>query len=130
MIGLDTTALIDLWKEKKEVLNLLSELNDRFAVSIINYKEIMLGINRNDSKRKKELVFFEKFFKNVYVFSLDLESGKKSIEIYWDLAKKGKIIDYNDCTTAGIYLTNGVDSIITKNVKHFSRIKGLKVIGY
>ena len=55
------------------------------------------------------------------------------------LAKKGKeVIVYEDgnkigdfdCAIAGIYLANSVNKIITGNVKHFERIKGLRVIGY
>ncbi len=130
MIGLDTTALIDLWRKEKEIIDLLLRLNEKFAVSAINYKEVMLGVNKNDPKRETELSFYEKFFKNVFIFSLDLEAAKKSIDIYWDLAKEGKTIDENDCMTIGIYLTNGISSIITRNVKHFERIKGLKVISY
>lgn len=35
-----------------------------------------------------------------------------------------------DSMIAGILLANGVDKIITKNVKHFEKIKGLRVISY
>lgn len=35
-----------------------------------------------------------------------------------------------DCTIAGVYLSNNINKIITKNVKRFENILGLKVISY
>ena len=130
MIGLDTTALIDLWKNKKEIIDLLRKLDDRYVTTMINYSEIMLGVNRNNPKNQKELDFFDKFFSNVRVLILDLGSGKRAVEIYWKLAKKGQLIDENDSLNAGILLSNHINKIITRNVKHFENIEGLKVISY
>ena len=56
--------------------------------------------------------------------------GKIAAEILAKLFKEGKIIEQNDAIIISIMLKNGIDKIITKNKKHFDRVKGIKVISY
>ena len=46
------------------------------------------------------------------------------------LDKQGLTINQNDCLIASIILKNGFNKILTRNKKHFERIKNLKVVGY
>ena len=61
---------------------------------------------------------------------MDIKSSKKAAEIFYDLKRKGFDIGQFDCMIASIFLMNGVNKIITRNVKHFINIPGLKVISY
>jgi hypothetical protein len=94
--------------------------------------------NRNQSLMDYfgELYYFgriddaKELFENIRVLSLDDNAVIKSADIYAEMVKKGNEISNTDCLIAGIALSNGVNSIVTKNISHFSRIKGLKVESY
>jgi len=130
MIALDTDAIIDIFKNKQEVINLIKSLNEDLCSSIINYQEIMFGLDLENIKYVMEEDFYDDFFEGIFLFSMNKSSCKQSSRINWELVRKGKIIGEFDCMIAGILLANGVDKIITKNIKHFENIKGLKAIGY
>jgi len=54
----------------------------------------------------------------------------KAAEIHGELIAKGNKIDNTDSLIAAIALTNNINTIITRNKKHFERIKGIKVETY
>tara|TARA_Y100000034_G_C6843817_1_gene382059 strand:+ start:903 stop:1295 length:393 start_codon:yes stop_codon:yes gene_type:complete len=130
MIGLDTTAVIDLFKKDSKIKELIGSLNENICSTVINYQELMFGLNAEDSAHLVEESFYDSFFDGIFLFLLDKESAKKSREILWNLRRNGKNIGKSDCSIAGIFLVNGVTKIITRNVKHFEQIPGLKVISY
>ena len=53
-----------------------------------------------------------------------VEGGK----IYAELVRKGKEIELNDCLIAATSLSMEVKTIVTRDVEHFSRIDGIKVV--
>lgn len=55
------------------------------------------------------------------------EASKESAKIYAELIKKGKRIEMRDALIAGICVSQKV-SIVTRNIKHFQRIKDLHTI--
>ncbi|MEK6857133.1 MAG: type II toxin-antitoxin system VapC family toxin [Nanoarchaeota archaeon] len=124
----DTTFLIDLVKGKKETKKLL-ESGEDILTTQINMYELVRGLFLKSiySAKFAEII---NSLGDLRVLSLDNKSIVKSAEISADLIKKGEVIQDADCLTAGIALSNGINTIITKNVKHFSRIKNLKVESY
>ena len=130
MIGLDTTAIIDLFKGVEGIRKVLQQLKGPFASTQINYAELMFGLNPKDSRSAKEEEYYDEMFQSLTMLKLTKESSKKATEIYWYLKGIGKAIEPFDCMIAAIHIVNGVDSIITKNIKHFHNIRGLKVIVY
>ncbi|MBT4540876.1 PIN domain-containing protein [Candidatus Woesearchaeota archaeon] len=130
---LDSTFLIDLLKNKKEVHGKLDELENERAlfISSISVYELALGIqldkNLNHVKKFSE---FLKFIAAFEVLNLDVDSAIIAGKLKGDLIRKGKEIDTRDCLIAGTALTNKIDTIITRNKKHFERVKGLKVESY
>lgn len=130
MIGLDTSAIIDVFKGKEAIKNILDDIDEELAVSFMSYLELMFGFNTETIKEKKEEEFYDAFFNSFTNFELTKEACKKASKIFWDLKKRGEEIDEFDCIIAGIFLTKGVNTIITRNVKHFEKIRELKVIGY
>jgi len=130
MIGLDTTAIIDMFKGDINLKKVIEELNDVFGLTIINYQEIMFGIDKDNPKHKIEEEFYDALISRIFFFNMDIKSSKKAAEIFYDLKRKGFDIGQFDCMIASIFLMNGVNKIITRNVKHFINIPGLKVISY
>ncbi len=130
MIGLDSAAIIDLINGCESLIKLLANLDEPIGLNRVNYFEVMLGVDAQDENFNEEIYLYDNLFNRSTLFELDENSCKKSSEIFWKLRKSGIAIEDFDCAIAGIYLSHGVNKIITKNVKHFENIKGLKVISY
>ena len=129
MIALDTTAIIDIFKGDKKLHSLLNKLDEPLTSTLINYQEIVFGIDKQDSKYSWEQKYYDNLFDNLLLFSLTNRSARKASEIFWLNKKKGKTIGRFDCMIAGILLTNDVSKIITRN-KHLNYISELQVLEY
>jgi len=125
---LDTTFLIDLLRGKKETLPIINS-KEHLLTTQINMYEVIRGLflKNISSSRFRDVI---ETFEDIKVLSLDNRSIIKSAEISSELIKKGNMISDCDCLTAGIALSNGVNKIVTKNVKHFDRIKDIKAETY
>ena len=130
MIGLDTTAIIDLFKGDSLLKDVLAVQKESFATAQLIYLELLFGIDPNVKAHQEEKIYYDEFFKSLVVFQLDTTTCVKASEIYWKLKKKGKIIGKFDCVIAATLLENGITQIITRNVKHFQQIPEMKVITY
>jgi len=125
---LDTTFLIDILRSKKEAVIFL-ENNDELFTTQINMYEVIEGLF-SENTTKKKLLLTKELFEIIKVLSLDDRSIIKSAEIHATLSKQGEMVDDLDCLIAGIALTNNRPTIVTKNIKHFERIEGIKVESY
>ncbi len=130
MIGLDSSALIDFFRGDPSLKKLLDSIDDELVVNRVNYLEVMFGLNFEDGSDKKEEDFYDNLFSSLFCFDLTFVASKRAGHVFSELKKKGALIEPFDCAIAGIYLSNGVTKIITKNVKHFERIKDLEVLSY
>ena len=91
--------------------------------------EVIRGLFLKTVSSSKFLEIME-MFENIKILPLDDNSIIKSAEISAELIKKGIIISDCDCLTAGIALSKGVNKIVTRNLKHFDRIRGIKTENY
>lgn len=128
MIGIDISSLIDLYKSDTDVLALLKNVGEEIFMNQMSHLELFLGLN--PEKHQNEEHFFNRLFSEYECLEMNFNSNKKARDIFWQLKKKGITIGEFDCAIAGIYLSNGIDKIITRNKKHFEKIKGLKVFSY
>ena len=133
MICLDTTFIIDFLKSKQEAINKYKELKDKDLVTThINVYETKSGIYRKFSEDTiiKELSVLDDFMSFIKILHVNMNSVEEAAKINGRLIKNGGIIDDLDILIAGICLSNGCSAILTKNKKHFDKIKGLKVETY
>ena len=124
----DSTFLIDLLNGKKDVLPLLKK-KEILLTTQLNVFEVLVGLFYRRASVEK-IQKCQEAFNEIRVLPLNDEGIIRSAEISARLQKGGKMIDDVDCLTAGIALSKGVDTIITRNTKHFKRIKELKVESY
>ncbi len=125
---LDTTFLIDLIRGREEALKII-EKEEILLTTQINMFEIIKGLYLMNVSRAN----FPKvinLFQEIRILPLDDKGIIKSAEISSDLYKEGLPVDDSDCLIAGIALSHSVDVIITRNSRHFDRIKGIKVETY
>ncbi len=130
MIGLDTSAIIDIFKGETSIKHFLEHNKEPLAVTIISYLELFFGLSFERTNHIHEAQYYRDFFQRAYHLDLTKETCEKSSEIFWRLTKDGNVIEKFDCVIAAIFLVHGVDKILTRNKKHFERVKGLQVIDY
>ena len=130
MIGLDTCALIDLFKGDEDLLNLIGEIEDEFCLSQMSYFELSFGINPKIKNHLIEEKYYDLIFDNLKVLEMDNFVLKESSRLFWKMKSIGSEIGKIDSIIATSFLRAGINKIITKNKKHFEKIKGLKVLSY
>jgi tRNA(fMet)-specific endonuclease VapC len=130
MIFIDSDCIIDFLRGDESAVKIISKYVGEIVSSELNSFEVFFGIFNKKNISKNELIFAERFFENIEVFAFDSQCGKIAARLLTDLKKKGIEINQNDCLIASVMIKNGVDKIITRNKKHFERIKELKVLSY
>src|SRR3989338_2897331 len=126
MIGLDTTAIIDILNDNDALKKVFGGLNEPIVTNRISELEIMFGIDSKSGKFSEENQLYDNLFESMDIFELDTESCKKAAEIFWKLRKEGATIEQFDCAIAGIYLSNNISKIKTRNKHHFEKIKEIE----
>ena len=130
MIGLDTSAIIDIFKGNEKIKSFLENNKEPLAVTIMSYLELFFGLNPKNPKHLAEGKFYAEFFKSLYNIDLTKDSCEEASGIFWELRKEGKTIEQFDCVIAALFLASGINKILTGNPKHFEKVKQLKVISY
>ena len=129
----DTIFLIDLSRNDRDAVSKAFDLDKYPAVfcTEISVYEIVMGVYAiKGIDHIKKLEKLEDMFRRFRLLALDHPSSIKSAEIAGELMRGGKIISDTDCMIAGIALSNGISTIVTRDKEHFSRIKGIKVESY
>jgi tRNA(fMet)-specific endonuclease VapC len=124
---IDTDILTYFLKGDPDVIQNLNNYLDYYDVleiNLITYYEICSGLSAKNAS--KQLAIFEDFVSQNIILPLTEKSVKISAEIYAALRKAGNRLDDIDVLIAGIAIENDM-TLITNNVKHFSRIPGLKI---
>ena len=135
MVCLNSSIIIDILRGKESV----EAIEERFDSSdeeifipspvII---ELIRGIHLIDSIKnikEREIEEINNFLYSFVVLDFNKESAIKTGEIEAELRNSGEIIDLEDIMIGAIALQNN-QAILTRNKKHFERIKGLKVERY
>ncbi len=125
---IDSTLLIDILRKNKVPDKYLDKTNI-FVTTQINKFEVLKGVflSNNYSENMENAI---ELFNNLQILELNEIGILKASQISANAMKQGKPIGDSDCLIAGIALSHGINTIITKNVKHFERIPGLKIETY
>lgn len=133
MICFDTSFIIDIFKQNSKAIEKYNQLKDKdIVVTHINIYEVWKGISLlyDENQAKKEYTMFRKFLSTVTIIDSFQSTMQLSGELFAELTKQGLMMDDLDLIIAGTCITNGCKTIITRNKKHFKRIKGLRVESY
>ena len=126
---LDTTAFSAVMRKDSALLTILMgyQPNDITTVPPV-IAEIQYGIRRLGNESKKVLLLKaerDRLLSIVTVLPWLPEASKKFGEIKTDLEHSGMMIDDFDIAIAAIAISHKC-GVITANLKHFERIRGLK----
>ncbi len=125
MYLIDTDWIIDYLKDKQAVVKKVKEKFELgLNVSVVSLSELYEGIYGSDKpvENEKEL---EEFLIGITIVNLTKDVCKKFGELRNGLRKKGELIGDFDLLIASTALINNL-TILSDNVEHYKRIKGLK----
>ncbi len=127
MVVLDSDILVGILRgdgKAIEFMNLLEKKDEKLNTTLINAFELFEGAMLMAKKEKLEKV--DNLLKAFGLHAFSLPASWKAAEISSSLKKNGKIIDFQDIAIASIAILHG-EPVVTRNVEHFGRIKGLKI---
>ncbi len=124
---LDTNICIYIVKKTPiQVLHKFDSLSiGEVGMSIVTYGELLYGAQKS-LQQKKSMEILVELTNFIPVLPLDTDVGKYYGKIRSALEKQGKLIGNNDLWIASHALSLGV-TLVTNNIKEFSRIPHLKV---
>jgi tRNA(fMet)-specific endonuclease VapC len=125
MYVVDSDVCIDYMRGKTDAVNLLKSLG-AFYVTTITVGELFFGAY-NAEQRDKLLNVLKDYLSSVAFLKFELWDSIKFGQIKAGLKKEGAIIDDFDIMNAAIALSYGF-TLVTRNVKHYRRIKELKLL--
>jgi tRNA(fMet)-specific endonuclease VapC len=97
--------------------------NFRCAFTVVTIYELQAVQN----PRHEQILQMRTLMKRVQILSLDSTAAERSADIWRALASQGTTIGLADTLSAGICLAADLP-LLTRNVEHFSRVGGLKLI--
>ncbi len=123
----DTTFIICLLRGDRRTIEKARELNGEggAATTTVNVYEAAYGVHRSLKDNSRRLAELEKLMQNLDVFGLTYEAALKAAELSGDLGRRGLSLDPFDSMVAAIAIVNGADSLVTRNTRHFAKVKGL-----
>lgn len=127
-ICLDTDFLVNFLRNESGEAAFVkgNEAENELGTTLINMFELYHGAFKSrDAEKNVNIV--SQLAQRLRILNLSEESVMKAGRICADLEKKGISIDFRDLFIGTIALEHGF-SIKTGNAKHFSRIRGLKLL--
>lgn len=124
---LDTSIIISYLQGKVEVVSLLNDTEGELTSSYICLAELYEGVSRVRNKLEIEKSVTD-FFKSLSeIYTVDEKVAKQFGEIRAKLKIGGNVIEDIDIFIAATCLVYDL-TLITHNIKHFSRINNLKIL--
>lgn len=122
----ETSAIIDYLRGKKEAVEGLENLEGEICGSFVCLGELYEGIVRSKDKGKAESAV-KMFFSGLsLVYGLDEETAENFGKIRADLRQRGRVIEDLDILIAATCKAHDL-ILITQDIKHFSMVKDLKI---
>lgn len=130
MICVDSDCIIDFLNGKEGAINIIGAYKEEIVTTELSAFEVYFGIYQRKNVNVNEERAAEDFFSSVEVLPFDADCGKIASKILASLFKEGNAINQNDALIASIMRKHKIDAIITRNEKHFSKVKGVRIISY
>lgn len=125
MILFDTDTCVEILRGNKKITDHLKSVQDEIAVSFITVAELYYGAEKSNNV-EKNITGIEKFLMAFLIIESSIEIEQRFGKIKSQLGKEGKTISDADIFIASTCLEN-CDRLITGNIKHYERIKELKI---
>jgi predicted nucleic acid-binding protein len=127
MVCLDTDFLVALLRGDPEATEKAAELEQRnipTSITPIAAYELFLGSHRSQQKEANITRTIELII-NLHLLEFDIWAAEKAASLSTTLDTQGQTIGIRDSMIAGITLRHS-ETLLTRNIRHFSRIPELK----
>ena len=127
----DTSFLIDIMKSDKEAIKKAEEIEkkgDAISVTAISIFELFVGVTLS-IKQDRERNRIMRILKGLPIINFKEDSAREAGRIFAQKRKEGSTIEPEDAMIAGICSIRN-EVLITRNIKHFNDIEGLRVDSY
>jgi predicted nucleic acid-binding protein len=123
-ILVDTSVIIDYLRNKNKQKSIFIKLFKEYdlCLSVITAFELFNGATTENKKNDIEILC-----KELEIIDFDFETAKLSSSIYLDLCKMNKLIEFRDILIGATAIQKNIQ-IATLNLKHFVRIKNIKIL--
>ncbi|HEY9245742.1 MAG TPA: type II toxin-antitoxin system VapC family toxin [Candidatus Methanoperedens sp.] len=127
---MDTSIFVDCLRKNvvpasKSFIKSLQDVNTGYT-STITIAELSVGVHLSPKKDALEKTL--NLLAPVILVDIDRNIALEGGRIYSSLVRSGEEIELNDCLIAAAAISVGVDVIVTRNKKHFERIKGVRPV--
>lgn len=125
----DTSVLIAIERGSFQIEKLVEgREGEKFGISAVTVSELLHGVYRADSEKRrlKREAFVEKIIETFPIYTFDLSAARIYARVWATLAKKGISIGAHDLIIASTAVSLGF-SVVTSDMRDYSKIKGLKV---
>ena len=136
MYLLDTSYLIDLIRGRPEAVKIARKIDEEkayVAISVVTMHEYLLGVFlsywNEKEKLKKMIERAEVELTRFDIIPYTTEIAKRVAEILAYLFKKGEALSLSDVIIAATAITYRL-KLVTRDVRHFSRIPKLEIATY
>ncbi|MBL7036621.1 type II toxin-antitoxin system VapC family toxin [Candidatus Microgenomates bacterium] len=125
---IDSDVIIDHLNKKSDFLSfIITKSKSNLFISVITWAEILYGIKRSYNP-DKNLAHFNGFVKELNIKTVEFNQtvADTFVDLKIELEKKGAKLEDFDLIIGSTALTKNL-TLATKNIKHFSKIPGLKL---
>lgn len=129
MFILDTNTVLDYFKGKGRVAErLLETAPSEIALPAVSLYEVWVGVlgSQNPKRRREQ---FESFLAVIDILPFEAEAAMRAAELRHKLDRAGEGIGPLDTLIAAIALAHG-GTLVTRNLREFSRVPGLKTVNW
>ena len=130
MVCLETTFLIDLFRGTDAAaacLERLQETHEPISIAAPSLLEVATGAELAEDAKESERL--RAFLASVIVLPLDEASALLAGKVNAGLIRAGEVIGAIDTLIGAIAATHS-QRVVTRNVRHFSRVPGLEIERY
>jgi tRNA(fMet)-specific endonuclease VapC len=89
---------------------------------------VWVGVLGSQNAKRREFQY-DQFLSAIEVIAFDSATGRRAAELRLALQRRGESIGPLDTLIAGTALVRGA-TLVTRNIKEFGRIAGLKVVNW
>jgi len=125
MILLDTDICIEILRKNEKVIKRRENTDEEISISFITVGELYYGAEKSTYAIENKKII-EEFLLTINVINSDNEIMMKFGEIKAELKTTNNQLPDADLLIAATTLTK-TDKLVTGNIKHFERIKGLNI---